>query len=155
VKEFNSAAGTDLPNHIDSENILLPKPGHDLFALTRLLYQSLVMIRFAVADGQHRLLSMSSVLLGFEIRDSLSKDPPIYFEKKTMNQPVNLEAMEGLCTIRLVYSYCQPMQSVTAAAAQAKKVKLFKDIFESKGNYYSRQRDTSQSAKRSRTLCDV
>jgi hypothetical protein len=157
VNDFNLTAGKQ-SDHIDAQTILLPfgcrgakGRRRDLFALTRLLYQAIVMIRYAVADGQHRLLSLSSVLLGFEIRDSLSKDPPIYFQKQKKCEVIDFDSLLGTTTVRLVYSYLYDRDKIP----KKDKILLFKLNFEKSGLHYSRQRDASQSAKRARTLCDV
>jgi hypothetical protein len=157
VKDFNLTAGKQC-DHIDATTILLPfgcreanGRRRDLFALTRLLFQAIVMIRYAVADGQHRLLSLSSVLLGFEIRDSLSKDPPIYFLKQKKCEVLNFKSVLGSCSVRLVYSYLYQKNKIH----KKNKILLFEHKFEKSGLHYSRQRDASQSAKQARTLCDV
>ena len=97
--------------------------------------------------GQHRLLSLMNVLLGFRVCDSLSKSPPIYFEMADQFRPPysywQSKMWNGLakkCTVRLAY---------------AKEVMPFDENFERLAQEYSKRRDTEQAHTRLRSLWDV
>jgi len=134
---------------INAEDIFIPLLPTEVVSITRLLYQAIVQIRFGVADGQHRLVSLLNVLMGFEVRDTLNKSPPIYFAVPTNIDPLNyehwnmLKCLSGKCSVRLLYGRA------------SNEFGGFVDCFEKQAQQYSKNRDVSQSAKRSRTLCDV
>jgi hypothetical protein len=146
VKDFNGFQEEE-KFQIEPQDILIPRERYDLLMITRLLYQAIVPIRVAVADGQHRLLSLMNVLLGFRVCDSLSKSPPIYFEMADQFRPPysywQSKMWNGLakkCTVRLAY---------------AKEVMPFDENFERLAQEYSKRRDTEQAHTRLRSLWDV
>lgn len=140
VKSFNEAQVKDSWK-INAEDIYIPQSPTEVVSITRLLYQAIVKIRFGVADGQHRLVSLLNVLMGFEVRDTLNKSPPIYFAPPFCTS--ELKGLSGKCSVRLVYGRA------------SNELGRFADFFEKQAQRYSKTRDVSQSSKRARTLCDM
>lgn len=148
VEDFNENQPNDTLK-ISAEDILIPYTDHELLAITRLLYQAIVPIRIGVADGQHRVLSLMNLLMGFGVFDSLSKSPPIFFAKDKniidgyRRNLSKWQMWSKKSTVRFVY----PKD-------------LYSDLhftanFETVAQEFSKLRDTEQSTTRLRTLCDV
>jgi hypothetical protein len=153
VLDFNRQQDSE-EQKINADEIRMPainedtKETTDVVALTRLLYQAMVTIRVAVADGQHRILATLLVLQGHHVCNSLSRSPPFYFE---FLPDIGLgygiqtygEALQGRCSVRFVYH------------VTLNSLDIHMRNFEKLGEAYSRIRDTSQASKRQRTLCDM
>ena len=156
VEEFNKEQMSE-DQHIMANEIRMPatknisdgkKETADVIALTRLLYQAMVPVRLGVADGQHRLLATLLVLQGRHVNNSLSRSPPFYFSflrDRGIGYGIQTfgDALQGKCNVRFVYH-----EGITSSDLLVRN-------FENVGEAYSTIRDTSQTCKRPRSLCDM
>lgn len=84
---------------------LLPSPG-DIVGVCRLLFHSLVSVRLCIADGQHRVQAMISVLTAQLLYRSSTSNPPRYFRRNTGEDP-DLYGDDEINRVECLDEYCE------------------------------------------------
>lgn len=88
---------------------LLPSPG-DIVGVCRILFQTVVSVRLCMADGQHRVQAMLSVLTAQMLYRSSTASPPRYFQR---NPEDGSQLYHGGLNSRAewLFEYCSEMFS--------------------------------------------
>ena len=130
---------------IDSNFIAVPDC-IDTIQMCRLLFQSLVNIRMAFADGQHRVCAMMKLLAGFSIEVQTMTVPPKIFNYRDPYKNGDLgpeESLNKILPIMTTRGNLRIISSQTTTELESLSVK------------YSQVREQSQAKHKPRVLIDV